>query len=89
MNPNRNPCGLPDCRKEISPEWLFCENHWRMVPRPLRLELARRWRQYRYGGRPLPPRFFEAFREAVREVARALAARRTNTPQLIHPEKAA
>lgn len=76
MNPDRNPCGLPDCREEISPERLFCRDHWQMVPRPLQLELTRYWRQYRYGDRPLPPRFFDAHREAVREVARAVAAKR-------------
>lgn len=39
-------CHARGCTKEVKPELLMCLRHWKMVPRPLQLEV---WKHYRPG----------------------------------------
>lgn len=39
-------CHARGCTKEVKPELLMCLRHWKMVPKPLQLEV---WKHYRPG----------------------------------------
>jgi hypothetical protein len=42
-----HPCPAPNCDREVPFEQLACRAHWFLIPKPLRDEL---WRAYREDG---------------------------------------
>lgn len=69
---NRHTCHAEGCEVGVAPKLLMCLKHWRMVPKPLQVQV---WRHYR-PGQENDKRPTAEYLEAARAAIDAVAGRR-------------
>jgi hypothetical protein len=66
---NKRQCPINGCRVQIDSKLLMCPAHWGMVPKPLRSEV---WRWYRNGQENHPERVSTMYLDAANRAIKAV-----------------